>query len=139
MRTEADEMLIGEVATEVGLTPKTLRYYEDEGLLPPPDRTPAGYRDYEPEAVDRLRFIRRAQSAGLRLRQIREILDIRDGGRPPCEHVAELIEDRLAEVERRIGELERTRELLHDLAARADEVDPTDCGSEEICVIVARS
>lgn len=130
-------MLIGEVATEVGLTPKTLRFYEDEGLLHPPARTAAGYRDYEPEVVDRLRFIRRAQASGLRLRQIREILGIRDDGRPPCEHVAGLIERRLAEVEHRIGELERTREALRDLAARADEVDPTDCGPQEICAIVA--
>jgi DNA-binding transcriptional MerR regulator len=132
-------MLIGEVADAVGLTPKTLRFYEDEGLLRPPERTPGGYRDYHPAVIERLRFIRHAQGAGLRLREIRQVLEIRDGGRPPCEHVRVLIDERLREVEDRIGELERTRDQLHELAGRAREVDPSACGSDEICAIVGPS
>ena len=60
-------MRIGEVAQASGTTAKTLRYYEDVGLLPDPDRSPAGYRDYGPEVLDRLHFIRRGQAAGLTL------------------------------------------------------------------------
>jgi DNA-binding transcriptional MerR regulator len=73
-------------------------------------------------------FIRDAQSAGFTLRQIGQVLAIRDGGRPPCEHVGELIEDRLGDIDRRIAELEQTRARLNDLARRTRELDPADCG-----------
>ncbi len=120
-------MRIGELAERAGITAKTVRFYENERLLPSPERTASGYRDYDSGAVDRLAFIRDAQSAGLTLRQIRQVLDIRDGGEPPCEHVGRLIEDRLAEVERRIVELEHTRSRLRDLARRTSELDPAEC------------
>jgi DNA-binding transcriptional MerR regulator len=121
-------MLIGELAYHTGTTAKTLRFYEDEGLLPAPGRTPSGYRDYPREAVDRVAFVRNAQSAGFTLRQIGQVLAIRDGGRPPCEHVGELIEDRLSDIGRRIAELELTRARLNELARRTRELDPADCG-----------
>jgi DNA-binding transcriptional MerR regulator len=121
-------MRIGELADQTGTTTKTLRFYEGAGLLPEPDRTPSGYRDYPDEATGRVRFIREAQGAGFTLRQIGQILDIRDGGDPPCTHVRELIELRLAEVEQRLSELERARANLRELAARTDRLDPADCG-----------
>lgn len=121
-------MLIGELARRAGTTAKTLRFYEDEGLLPEPARTSSGYRDYPPDARDRVAFIRDAQAAGLTLRQIGQILDIRDSGAPPCEHVGELIDHRLADVARRIAELEQTRTHLEELARRTSELDPADCG-----------
>ncbi|MCV7586753.1 MerR family transcriptional regulator, partial [Micrococcus luteus] len=80
-------MRIGEVARASGTTSKTLRYYEEVGLLPAADRTPAGYRDYGAEVLDRLDFIRRGQAAGLTLAQIGQVLDIRDRGQAPCRHV----------------------------------------------------
>ncbi|WP_129664198.1 heavy metal-responsive transcriptional regulator [Phytoactinopolyspora endophytica] len=119
--------MIGELARRAGTTAKTLRFYEDEGLIPEPGRTPSGYRDYSPEAVSRVSFIHDAQTAGLALRQIRQILEIRDGGRPPCEHVGELIEQRLAEVAHRIVELEQTRARLQELAQRTRQLDPSEC------------
>lgn len=120
-------MLIGELAKRTGTTAKTLRFYEDEGLLPEPTRTPGGYRDYPAESADRVEFIRGAQQAGLTLRQIGEVLDIRDGGRPPCEHVGRLIDQRLVDVEQRIVELEQIRSRLRELARRTAELDPADC------------
>lgn len=120
-------MLIGELARRAGTTPKTLRFYQDEGLLPEPDRTPSGYRDYPPDAMDRLSFIRDAQAAGLTLRQIGQILNIRDGGVPPCEHVGQLIDDRLADIARLMVELEQTRAHLEQLARRTRELVPADC------------
>jgi hypothetical protein len=66
--------------------------------------------------------------AGGRHRQIGQILDIRDGGEPPCEHVGQLIDHRLNEVEQRIAELEQTRTHLRELARRTSELDPADCG-----------
>ena len=92
-------MQIGEVAGRSGVPAKTIRFWEDQHLLPAPARTPAGYRDYDPGVLERLAFIRHAQAAGLTLDAIRQVLDIRDDGQPPCVHVAGLIARRLAEVE----------------------------------------
>jgi DNA-binding transcriptional MerR regulator len=121
-------MRIGELAQRSRTTTKTLRFYEGEGLLPEPGRTPAGYRDYPVAAVDRVAFIRDAQAAGFTLRQIGQILRIRDGGQPPCEHVGQLIARRLDEIAQRITELEQSRAHLQKLARRTSELDPADCG-----------
>ena len=69
-------MRIGELAERAGTTSKTLRFYEEQGLLPPADRTPSGYRDYAPDAVARIDFVHRGQAAGLTLAQIRQILSL---------------------------------------------------------------
>lgn len=129
-------MLIGQLARSTDVTAKTLRFYEDQGLLPEPARTPAGYRDYPDPAIDRVRFIRNAQGAGLTLAQIRQILAIRDRGQPPCDHVAEPVEERLADVDRRLAELERTRDELHALRRRLDALDPADCRDTDICAAI---
>ena len=92
-------MRIGELAERAGTTAKTLRFYEEQGLLPPAERTPSGYRDYAPETAARIDFVHRGQAAGLTLAQIRQILDIRDSGHAPCEHVRDLLDARLAEIE----------------------------------------
>lgn len=120
-------MLIGELARRSGTTAKTLRFYESEGLLPPPARTTSGYRDYPDTALGRVGFVREARAAGFTLVQIRQILDIRDGGTAPCEHVGTVVAQRLREVEERITELRRTRRQLQVLARRTTEVDPADC------------
>lgn len=120
-------MLIGELADHTGVTTKTLRFYERQGLVPEPGRTEGGYRDYDPTTVDRVSFIRDAQAAGFTLAQIGEILAIRDGGEEPCEHVSTLVEQRLAEVEQRLAELRAVRTQLRDIAARSVELNPGDC------------
>ena len=130
-------MLIGEVAEVTGVSTKALRFYENEGLLHEPDRTAGGYRDYRPDVIDRVVFIRQAQAAGLTLSQIAEVLTIRDGGRTPCGHVARLVDDRLADVEARLAELEHTRKQLRQLRSRLDELDPADCPPDDICVAVS--
>jgi DNA-binding transcriptional MerR regulator len=128
-------MRIGELAGRAGVPAKTIRFWEDQHLLPQPDRTPAGYRVYGPAILERLAFIRHAQAAGLTLEAIRQVLDIRDGGQPPCIHVAGLIARRRAEVEARLAELARTRDQLAALAERAAAQDPADCRS--YCSIIA--
>jgi DNA-binding transcriptional MerR regulator len=120
-------MRIGDVAGRAGVPAKTIRFWEDRQLLPPPARTSAGYRDYDPAILERLAFIQHAQAAGLTLGHIRQVLDIRDGGQPPCIHVTGLIARRLAEVEARLAELARTRDQLAALAERAEAQDPADC------------
>ncbi len=91
-------MRIGEIAKSAGVTPDTIRYYEREGLLPLADRTPSGYRNYGPEVVEDLQFIKKAQALGLRLSAVREVLEISAGGKPPCEHVRATVSARLTEV-----------------------------------------
>src|SRR6516165_6441049 len=128
-------MKIGEVAERSGVPAKTIRFWEDQRLLPAPARTPASYRDYDPAVLERLAFIRHAQAAGLTLEHIRQVLDIRDGGQPPCVHVTGLIAQRLGEVDARLAELTRTRDQLVVLAARAAAQDPADC--QGYCSIIA--
>jgi DNA-binding transcriptional MerR regulator len=101
--------------------------------VPEPERTSSGYRDYGLEVVGRLTFIRHAQSVGLTLHQIREVLEIGDSGDAPCAHVGRVVADRLAEVETRIAELEDTRRHLRALARRADAQEPAEC--EGCCAI----
>ncbi len=120
-------MRIGGVAARTGVPAKTIRFWEDRRLLPLPDRTPAGYREYGPDILERLAFIRRSQAAGLTLEQIRQVLQIRDSGQPPCVHVTGLIAGRLGEVEARLAELTAARDQLAALAARAAGQDPADC------------
>ena len=128
-------MRIGEAAGRAGVPAKTIRFWEEQHMLPPPARTRAGYRDYDPAIVERLTFIRQAQAAGLTLEHIRQVLDIRDGGDPPCVHVVGLIARRLAAVDARLAELARTRDQLVVLAARATAQDPADCRG--YCSIIA--
>ncbi|WP_351231251.1 heavy metal-responsive transcriptional regulator [Streptomyces sp. NPDC002133] len=130
-------MRTGELAAASGLTAKTIRFYEDAGLLPEPPRTPGGYRDYPPQSAHRLAFIRDAQSAGLTLAEIRSILTLRDSGEAPCAHVTDLIEQHLADIERRMAELRKTRTALRGLAQRAAATDPSSCTEADICRIIA--
>lgn len=109
---------IGELAERTGVETTTIRYYEGIGLLTEPDRTPARYRDYDETAVARLRFIRAAQSVGLTLGEIREVLGFRDRGEMPCRHVATLIERHAAELTERITALEEMRRDLERLARK---------------------
>jgi len=84
---------------------KTIRYYEDIGLLNKPVRTPSGYRLYDCKCVDRLVFIKKAQSLGLRLNEIKEILDLADRGHCPCGHVQKFLKARLKELRQKITDL----------------------------------
>jgi len=96
---------IGALAKRTGVPIKTIRYYEGVGLLPKVQRTAAGYRLYEPKTADRLQFIKKAQNLGLKLDEIKEILDLADRGRCPCGHVQEVLKQRLDELQRKIRDL----------------------------------
>lgn len=126
-------MRIGELATATGTTTKTLRFYEDSGLLPPPERTTGGYRDYNDDAVDRLDFIRRGRAAGLTLKQIREVIDIRDTGTAPCAHVQGVLDVRLTDLDRQIADLVALRESVAHLRDDAAHANPADCHPEGVC------
>lgn len=130
-------MRIGELADAAGMTTKALRFYEARGLLPPPARTASGYRDYDPETVERLAFIRDAQLAGLTLTEIASVLEMKDTGTGTCEHTASLLRRHLDDLDGRIAALAETRQRLRDLADRAAGLDPTDCQDPHRCQVIA--
>jgi DNA-binding transcriptional MerR regulator len=121
-------------AAAMGVSADTLRYYERLGLLPPPPRTAAGYRIYGEEAAERLGFICGAKRMGLRLADIKQLLDIRDRGQCPCGHTKELVQRRLAEVEAEIEQLSTVRRQLLNLKQRNEECfDPA--GDDWACLV----
>jgi MerR family copper efflux transcriptional regulator len=130
-------MRIGALAGATGTTAKTIRFYEQAGLLPDPPRTSSGYRDYPADTAVRLAFIRTAQTAGLTLAEIRGVLAIRDDGSASCAHVTTLLHQHLADVEQRLAELQATRNVLRELAAVADATDPATC-TEDVCRILTQ-
>jgi len=111
---------VSDLAGRVGLTPATLRYYERRGLLPQPERSSSGYRLYNEELADRLRFIKGAQRFGLRLEEIKELLEIQDRGTCPCGHTRALLSVRVEEVDEEMRRLERLRADLLTMIDRAD-------------------
>lgn len=113
-------MRIGELAERAGVASHTIRYYEEQGVLPAPARTASGYREYDPAALEDLAFIRKAQVLGLRLQQIAEVMEIASGGRPPCEHVRTLLAHRLQEVQGRLTELRDLERTLREALRRLD-------------------
>lgn len=126
-------MRIGETAAAAGMTAKTLRFYEDRGLLPVADRAPNGYRDYAHATVRRLEFIRRGRSAGLTLAQIGDILSVRDIGQAPCVHVKDLLANQLRDLDVRLAELTALRATVAELHEAAAAGDPAACDAERIC------
>lgn len=105
-------MKIGELARRLGVNTKTIRYYEELGLMPPSARTDAGYRVYGPAEEERLRFILGAKALGLQLGEIKEIVTVWSGGQQPCRHVSRLLAQKLADLDRRIAELVTFRDEL---------------------------
>jgi len=104
---------VGQAAEAVGVAATTLRFYEREGILAPTVRNGTGYRLYDAQAIDQLRFIRSAQAVGFNLDDIRTLLQIDERKHPSCQgDVQRLLERRLAEVDEKMKELKRVREAL---------------------------
>ena len=107
---------VSDVATRAGVSSDTVRFYEREGLLPPAPRSTAGYREYDGTTAERIRFIKGAQEMGLKLAEIRELLEIQDRGACPCGHTRVLVERRIQEID---AEISRLSDLRADLASMA--------------------
>lgn len=124
----ASHMTIGAVARGAGVPIDTIRYYERAGLLPQPRRRGSGYRDYDRGAIDRLRFIRRAKTLGFSLDDIRELLALSADHEKGVRSVKQRAEQRLANLELRIQELQRMRRGLKHLITRCPgRGDPETC------------
>lgn len=130
-------MRIGDLAQRTGTTTKTIRYYEEIGLVPEPARDHNDYRDYSDDAIERLEFIRDAQATGLTLTEIASVLDLRSQGETTCDHVIDLLERHMSALDRHITNLEQTREKLASLTERARTLDPADCVDPNRCQTIA--
>ena len=112
-------MRIGELAEQLSVTTKAIRFYERIGLLPDPPRTPSGYRSYDEVDADRLVFIKTAQRLGLSLDEIKEIIAFRDRGEQPCGYVANVLQRQVTDLDARLREMRALRNELRRLQARA--------------------
>ncbi len=132
------DMRIGALATMSGLNAQTIRYYESIDLLPQPDRTPAGYRDYTSAAAERLRFIRDAQACGLTLDEVQTLLSMKDAGQATCEHTLSFLDRHISDIDAQIERLQAARAEMLDLTARARSLDPATCTDPHRCQVIDR-
>ncbi len=115
MKTKTS-LRIGEVARKTDSSVHTIRYYEKIGLIHKPSRSTGGFRVYSQETADKIRFIKKAQSFGLTLDEIKKIMCCGDKGLEPCcAMVTKIFENKILEFESKIGELQKTKKRLKAL------------------------
>ncbi len=128
---------IGQVAHETGLSIDTIRFYEKQGLLKRSRRTEGGFRLFGSDDVQTLKFVRKAQELGFSLSEIRELLILRAEHVPACTHVKELLDQKLAAVEKKIRELEELRGSLRAALRKCKQgLNTTAPGHEECCPVL---
>ena len=132
-------MRIGELSQKTGVPTKTIRYYEEIDVLPHPERAGNGYRSYGPAAIERLLFVRDARATGFSLTEISSILSLRDQGESTCNHVLELLEAHLEEIDTHLNSLQKTRKQLASLTKRARRLDPADCTDPNRCQTITEA
>lgn len=131
-------MEIREIVKISGVSAKTIRYYEDIGLLPPPARMPNGYRDYSKSDVDRLMLAVGARRLDFSIKEIKEILDLRDSNIAPCKTLLGLLEKKSDEIGLRIKELRNLKKDLQELHSLGltfpmDDIEGKEC----VCHLVS--
>ena len=125
--TARDGMNIGEAAEKAGVTPKMVRHYESLGLLPKVQRTEAGYRVYRDPEVHTLRFIKRSRDLGFSIPEIGELVKLWQDRRRPSSSVKKVATAHLAELDRKIKEMESMRKTLQHLVHCCQGNDRPEC------------
>ncbi len=116
VKARVEEMFtIGNVARKAGVQPSTIRYYEKHGIFKPALRRPNGYRIYNDDAVKLLLFVKRAQTLGITLKEIKPLLNLATQGQQPCEHVKQLARKHLLDINDKIRGLQTLRRTLRTL------------------------
>ena len=118
---------IGELSRRTACKIETIRYYEQQELMPEPPRTEGGHRLYNAEMVGRLQFIRRSRELGFSMDEIRQLLSIVDGKQVSCERVKTIAEEHLQDIKAKISDLRKMQRTLSDLASRCSGDDVPDC------------
>ena len=132
-------LFIGRLAKQVGLNPRTIRYYEGLGLFPPPLRSESGYRLYTADTAELLRFVKKAKTLGFTLAEIREIIALRQRGDLPCPHVHALLTERVKTLSRQIQDLSLLRDELKRLAKRSASRAGTLTSAVSVCPHIERA
>ena len=126
---------VGQASRRTGLTEKAIRLYESKGLLKLAERTEAGYRTYTDADIDIMRFIRQAKALGLRLEEIKNIIDLQREGAQPCQKVLQLVDAHLSEIDRTMADLKALRRSLAS-ARRAAAESSRKGDSAVVCRII---
>lgn len=121
----------GEVAKRAGVNVETLRFYEREGILPEPPRRASGYREYPPDTVELIRFIKRSQELGFSLKEVKELLSLRKVPRRASKKATTLVDAKLAEIDLKLRDLQSMREALESLRCAC-----ASNGSSSACPII---
>ncbi|QDT97277.1 MerR family transcriptional regulator [Gimesia aquarii] len=119
--------IISQLAKEADIPTTTIRYYERISLIQPEDRSAGNYRLYGDESLQKLKFIKSAQSIGFTLEDVKALLSDESGEAPTCGSVQELIEDRLEDVEKRLKDLKHVRRVLKSALEKCLTQKRTDC------------
>ena len=112
------DMTIGKLSSKTGVNTETIRYYEKEGILPPPPRTESGYRVYTEEHCKRLMFVRRSRELGFSLNEIRTMLAMVDGGSLTCAEVKDVTITHLDDIREKISDLQKLEKTLQKIASQ---------------------
>ncbi len=114
----------GQLAAQAGVNVETIRFYERKGLLPSPQRTPGGFRQYSQNDLKRLRFIITAKRHGFTLHEVRELLELRVSPTSTCAQVRQKAREKIKIIDEKLGELQRMRKALKVLSASCHGDDP---------------
>lgn len=118
-------MTIGQIARNSGTSIETIRFYEREGLIEKPPRTESGYRNYRPDVISRLSFIREAKSLGFSLMEIKELLFLKFSPDTNCGDVRSQAEKKILDIEHKIDSLQRMKQALVKLVTACPGSGPT--------------
>ncbi|TVP64889.1 MAG: heavy metal-responsive transcriptional regulator [Leptolyngbya sp. LCM1.Bin17] len=113
-------MRIGDLSRQSQVPIKTIRYYEELGLLSAESRSEGGFRQFSPSCLQRLSFIKQAKALGLSLQEIHHILQIYDQGQKPCDEVKQTLHSKIQDIEQRIQQLSLLKAHLQQLLTDAD-------------------
>ncbi|MGF1459653.1 MAG: heavy metal-responsive transcriptional regulator [Leptolyngbyaceae cyanobacterium] len=130
---QSELLKIGQVSSQSQLPVKTIRFYEERGLIQAAQRTSGGFRLFRPSVLSRLSFIRQSQALGLSLNDIQDILGIADSGQRPCQNVRHKFQAKIVEIEDRIQQLQDLKSQLRLLIEEADQRERLDA---DYCPII---
>ena len=115
----------GELAKQAGVGIEAIRFYEKKALIPKPRRNESGYREYSPEDVKQIRFIKRAQELGFTLKEIKNLVELQATSKAMCADVQKRADKKYAEIEKRISDLKRMLRSLREISNCCSKGEPT--------------
>ena len=113
-----DKLLIGELAEKVNVNKETIRYYERKGLIPNPPRNDSGHRQYSEIDIKRTEFIKRTQSLGFSLKEIKDLLMLKIEPGTTCKDIQKIVKLKISDIDKKIKDLKEIKNTLNKLAGR---------------------